>query len=197
MSFFTHLHAADRVNCRVPDDLMRISSYNPSVDINQSVPDFSLPDQQGKAHPFRAYRGKIVVVNFWSAECPWSERADGHLMAVLKNFPDKVVILPVASNRNETSELIVGAIHQRGLDFVLVDAGCELADAWGAQTTPHAFVIDREGILRYMGAVDDVTFRKRNPEKFYVEEALKALLAGHLPEIQVTQPYGCTIVRSI
>lgn len=178
--------------------------------INTSAPDFSLPStsspNNGLLYPPKSlsrskslseYLGYIVVVNFWSAECPWSERADKHLLAILNRYPDKVVILPIASNLNETSDSIAEAIRQRGLDFVLLDNGCELADTWGAQTTPHAFVIDQSGILRYQGAIDDVTFRQRNAERFYVEQAVLALLDGRLPDVQETQPYGCTIVRDI
>ena len=72
-----------------------------------------------------------------------------------------------------------------------------MADAWGAQTTPHVFVVDEAGVLRYQGAVDDVTFRQREPKRFYVKEAVDALLAGRLPEIASTPAYGCTIVREI
>ena len=169
--------------------------YNHSMQINQSVPDFSLPDQLGRARTLGTYRGRIAVVNFWSAECPWSERADRHLLELASRYSQQIAILPVSSNFNETGELITRAIQFRGLDFVLIDTDAALAQAWGAQTTPHAFVIDAQGILRYRGAVDDVTFRKRVPERFYVQEALEALLAGRLPEIQETAPYGCTVVR--
>jgi peroxiredoxin len=155
------------------------------------------PESLSRNKSLSDYLGYIVVVNFWSAECPWSERADKHLLAILNRYPDKVVILPIASNLNETSDSIAEAIQQRGLDFVLLDNGCELADAWGAQTTPHAFVVDQSGILRYKGAVDDVTFRKRNPEHYHVEQAVLALMDGRLPELQETPPYGCTIVRNI
>ncbi|MCX6066972.1 MAG: hypothetical protein NT121_14655, partial [Chloroflexi bacterium] len=98
---------------------------------------------------------------FWSAECPWSARADQALLAILNQRPDQVALLPIASNENESAALINEAIRQRGLRFVLRDSGCGLADLWQAQTTPHAFVIDPSGLLRYQGAVDDVTFRKR------------------------------------
>jgi peroxiredoxin len=170
--------------------------------INTPARDFSLPSTRGQANDMITktlsdFPGRIVVVNFWSAECPWSERADKHLLAILNQNPDKVVILPIASNLNETSELIAEAIRQRGLDFVLLDNDCQLANSWGAQTTPHVFIVDQSGILRYQGAIDDVTFRKRSPERFYVEQAVLALLAGHLPKVQETQPYGCTIVRNI
>jgi hypothetical protein len=163
--------------------------------MNQPVPDFSLPDQTGRIHRLSDYRGRIVIVNFWSAECPWSERADISLLALCNRFPGQVVMLPIASNVNESDEMINAAIHQRGIGFVLRDAGGGLEDLWQAQTTPHVFVIDQSGLLRYRGAVDDVTFRKKIPARFYVEETVEALISGRLPEVQETPSYGCTIVR--
>ena len=71
----------------------------------------------------------------------------------------------------------------------------ELPDLYGSLTTPHIFVIDREGKLRYQGAFDDVTFRQREPTRFYLKDALDALLAGRQPEPAQTTPYGCSIVR--
>jgi hypothetical protein len=165
------------------------------VFINTLVPDFALPDIDGNPHRLSDYHGKIVIVNFWSAECPWSERADKSLMTLSNRFPEQVMMLPIASNMNESDEMIIEAIRQRGIRFVLRDTGCGLANLWQAQTTPHAFVVDRSGVLRYCGAVDDVTFRKRTPAQFYVEEAVDALMNGSLPEVQETPPYGCAIVR--
>ncbi len=165
------------------------------MQLNQPIPDFSLPDQNGQVHRLSDYPGKVTIVNFWSAECPWSERADQALLAICNQHPNQVALLPVASNGNESDALINEAILQRGLSFVLRDSGCGLADLWQAQTTPHAFVIDPSGLLRYQGAVDDVTFRKRTPERFYVKEAVEALLEKRLPPLQEAPPYGCTIVR--
>ena len=90
------------------------------------------------------------------------------------------MVLPIAANQNESDEMINEVRCQRGIPLVLRDAGCRVADEWQAQTTPHAFVIDPSGILRYRGPVDDVTFRKRTPERFYVEEAVDALLKGRI-----------------
>jgi peroxiredoxin len=161
------------------------------------APDFTLPDLEGTPHALSGYRGRIAVVNFWSAECPWSERADSQLKQWLREWGELVVLLTVASNVNETPELIAGAARQRGLAPVLLDSGCRVADAWGAQTTPHVFVLDESGVLRYQGAVDDVTFRQREPKRFHLKEAVDALLAGRLPEVASTPAYGCTIVREV
>ncbi len=113
-----------------------------------------------------------------------------------------VVILSIASNRNEVGAwqgraltCIEEAAATRRLPIVLIDAEQIVADLYDAQTTPHVFVIDRSGILRYRGAVDDVTFRQRKPIRFFLDEAVEALLDGHLPALAETPAYGCAIVR--
>jgi hypothetical protein len=78
-----------------------------------------------------------------------------------------------------------------------VDSDHIVADLYEALITPHVFILDCEGILRYRGAVDDVTFRRREATRFFVQEAVDALLNGHLPELKETPAYGCTIVREI
>jgi hypothetical protein len=85
---------------------------------------------------------------------------------------------------------------ERGLPLLLHDPDQQVADLYGAQTTPHLFVVDPEGILRYQGALDDVTFRRRVPTQQYLLQAVAALLAGELPEVDQTPVYGCMIVRA-
>jgi peroxiredoxin len=167
------------------------------VQINQPAPDFELPDLQSRLHRLSGYRGKIVIVNFWSAECPHSERADRSMMASLVQWGGEVELLPIAANRNESVQALDQAARSRRLPRVLIDAGHVVADLYEAVATPHVFVVDREGILRYRGAVDDVTFRHRTATRFYLEEAVEALLAGRLPEVPETPAYGCAIVREI
>ena len=163
--------------------------------INEPAPDFQLPDLYGDLVQLRDFRGKIVIINFWSCECPHSERTDRELMAMLVQWREDVVLLPVAANRIETPRAIAEAARLRRLPPVLMDSGHAVADLYQAVTTPHVFIIDRDGILRYAGAVDDTSFRQRRPTRFYVDEAVEALLDGRLPAVAETQAYGCTIVR--
>lgn len=167
------------------------------MDLNQPAPDFELPDLTGKFHKLSDSRGKIVVVNFWSAECPHSERADRSIMACVVQWGQAVELLSIAANRNESIRMIEEVSKMRRLPNVLLDPEHVVADLYEAMTTPHAFVIDREGILSYRGAVDDVTFRHRQATRFYLEEAVEALLEGRSPELQEMPAYGCTIVREI
>jgi len=167
------------------------------MQINESAPDFELPDLQGKPHKLSDYHGRIVVINFWSCECPHSERADNLMMKSLEKWNGEVVLLSIAANKNESAQSVEEAARARNLPTVLLDAEHIVADLYEAVTTPHVFVVDRDGILRYRGAVDDITFRNRTATRFYLDEAVEALRNGHLPKLTETPAYGCTIVREI
>ncbi|MFN8383872.1 MAG: redoxin domain-containing protein [Anaerolineales bacterium] len=167
------------------------------MNINEPVPDFELPGLNGRLHRLSDYRGRIVIVNFWSCECPHSERTDKAIMSMFVQWQDDVSMLTIASNRNETAEDVANVSKARRLPTVLLDANCEMADLFEAQTTPHVFVIDRDGILRYRGSVDDVTFRQRVPTRFFLDLAVESLLEGHSLELTESPAYGCTIVREV
>ena len=165
--------------------------------INQPAPDFELSDLKGKAHILSEYRGRIVIVNFWSCECPHSERADELLLKLLTKWKGEVELLSIAANSNESAQSVEEAARARGLPNVLLDAEHAVADLYEAVTTPHVYLVDRDGILRYRGAVDDVTFRKRKPTRFFLNEVIVSLIDGQLPDLTDTPAYGCTIVREI
>jgi peroxiredoxin len=167
------------------------------MQLDESAPDFELPDLQGVSHRLRDYREKIVILNFWSAECPHSERSDHYLIRLLESWGGEVILLSAAANRNESVQMVAEAMHARRIPLVLVDSEHVVADLYEAMTTPHVFVMDREGILRYRGAVDNITFRHRQATHFFLQEAVEALLQGDLPPLRETPAYGCTIVREI
>ena len=168
-----------------------------SIYINQPIPDFELPDLDGNMHRLSDHRGRIVIVNFWSCECPHSERTDKAIMSMFVQWQDDVSMLSIASNRNESLEALKEAAESRRLPTVLHDADCRVADLFEAQTTPHIFVIDQEGTLRYRGAVDDATFRQRKPTRFFLDEAVELLLAGQIPTLTESPAYGCALVREV
>jgi peroxiredoxin len=167
------------------------------MQLNQPAADFELPDLQGDLHRLSDDRGRIVLLDFWSAECPHSDRTDRYLLDLLRRWEGDVVMLSIAANRNELAQMMAEAAATRRLPRVLLDSEQFVANLYEAVTTPHIFLIDREGILRYRGAVDDVTFRQRQATRFYVQEAIEALLQGRLPEPAETPAYGCAIVREI
>lgn len=162
---------------------------------DQPAPSFTLPDLKGKLHSLDHYQGEVVVLNFWSAECPHAERADRELTSYLDQWDNQVTLISIASNVNEPQELLQRVADKRGLPLVLHDPSGQVADLYTAVTTPHLYVLDQDGIVQYQGAFDDVTFRQRTPSQLYLRQAVEAILAGRSPNPAQTSPYGCTIVR--
>jgi peroxiredoxin len=167
------------------------------MELNRPAPDFELRDINGHTRRLSNYRGRIVIVNFWSAECPHSERTDRLMLACLAQWGADVVMLPVAANRSESAQTITETANSRHLPTVLVDAENLVTNLYDPQTTPHVFVVDRDGILRYRGAVDDVTFRQRTARRFYLEEVVEALRTGRRVELTEMPVFGCAIVQEV
>lgn len=165
--------------------------------INRFAPDFSLPSVNGARVALADLRGLLVVLTFWSAECPWSRRADVLLVyRALSWTPRGVRIVGIASNVTETENEIAHEMERRGVTYpVLLDLDQSAANAYKAQTTPHFFVLDKRGIIRYTGALDDASFKQPRPKTLYLDRAVTALLEDRTPDPQMTLPYGCAIVR--
>lgn len=165
------------------------------IEINGDAPDFNLADLEGERHSLSDYRGKFVIINFWSAECPWAERADDLLNGMISDWGDEVVWISIASNANESMDMLKTVSAKRELPIVFVDVDQTVADKYHAQTTPHFFVVDASGFLRYRGAIDDASFRQSTPSRDYLRLAMESLLRSESPAPAETNPYGCALVR--
>ena len=69
---------------------------------------------------------------------------------------------------------------------------------YGAKTTPHMYVIDKKGTLRYQGAIDDAggpNFWTKNllDADNYVKNALGEMQDGQAISTKVSKPYGCSV----
>ena len=60
----------------------------------------------------------------------------------------------------------------------LVDENSKLANAFGAKTTPHAFLFDAKGKLVYKGSIDDNSKDASAVKEHYLKDALYALGSG-------------------
>jgi peroxiredoxin len=163
--------------------------------VGSTAPDFELEDLEGEKHALRDELGSILVLNFWSAECAHSKRSDKAVEELVQEWGDSVSFWCIASNENENDEMLKSAAGNNKIERLLRDRQQEVADAYGAVTTPHVFVIDEMGVLRYGGAFDDVSFRQRTPTRNYLQEAVVAIQKGLDPEPSQTSPFGCAIIR--
>jgi peroxiredoxin len=167
--------------------------------LNRFAPDFTLPIVGGGRFTLSEWRGQLVIINFWSAECAWSRRADVVLVYRQLTWERKGVrIVGIASNVNEPDSEVQYEAQNRRVKFpILFDPEHQVADLYHAETTPHFFIVDRQGLIRYTGALDDSTSKQRRPKVIYVDQAISALLDNRLPAPAVTPPYGCAIIREV
>lgn len=162
------------------------------------APDFTLMDViSGRPVSLSALLGAGIVLDFWSVDCPWSRHYDDYFLERAAQWaPQGVMLVMIACNAGETIEQMQDMADAYGItNPILLDEGSRVADAYGAQTTPHVFVLDGAGQIIYQGAVDDRTFRQPEPTVNTLDAAVEALIAGQLPAISDTPAYGCAIVR--
>ncbi len=167
------------------------------VEVGKPAPDFTILDETGAAHELAKYRGQAVVLEWTNPDCPYVGRhysADTMEKLAATLGASNVVWLAVNSTHSNTPEDSRAWKAEQGFGYAtLQDPEGTLGHAYGARTTPHLFVIDAAGVLRYSGAIDDDPYGKVAAPANYVEGAVRALLAGGDPDPTTTKPYGCSV----
>jgi peroxiredoxin len=173
-----------------------LAAFQP-LEVGKPAPDFSARDENGIDHTLSEYAGHAVVLEWTNSECPFVERhykaGTMKRLATVLGAKD-VVWLAVNSTYTNTPDDTKAWKKEQGFSYAtLQDPEGKLGHLFGARTTPHMFVIDAKGVLRYAGAIDDDEYGRSAKPKNYVEGAVQALLAGASPEPSETQSYGCSV----
>lgn len=165
--------------------------------VGQPAPAFALMDEAGAEHKLEQYKGKIVVLEWTNPGCPFVVRhydKDTMANSFKTTGADDVVWLAVDSTKSVTADSAKSWKTAEGFPYpVLLDADGKIGKAYGAKTTPHMFVLDKEGKLAYSGAIDDDPTGKAEKPRNYVLDAVQALKDGKAPEVPSTDPYGCSV----
>jgi peroxiredoxin len=169
-----------------------------TAQVGQPALPFTLKDEAGKEHSLSQYKGKVVVLEWTNPGCPFVQRhyTAGTMKKTQAGFDaKKVVWLAVDSTSDNTPEK--SAAWKKEKDFpypVLQDASGTVGKSYGAKTTPHMYVIDEQGVLRYAGAIDDdPRGNKKEGTTNYVKGAVDALLSGKPVPAATTESYGCSV----
>ena len=165
--------------------------------VGAKVTDFRMPDATGVEHSLQQYlsAGEVVVLQFWSFKCPISLGYDERLIALQRKYQNGgVKVLAIASNTNESPAEIQRNASSRNLPFpILIDRDGVLAERLGATHTPAVFILSRDGVLRYRGAMDNNKQLGESGRTAYAEDAIDAILAGRTPSPSETKIVGCSI----
>ena len=166
--------------------------------IGAPAPDFSLTDTAGESWSLNGAPATVLV--FTCNHCPYALAWHDRIAEVARDYQDRGVVT-MAINSNDADRYprdSYDAMQQRvagdgGWPMpYLHDASQEVARAYGAQTTPDVFVLDRDGALRYRGAPDG-DYDDPAQRAAWLREALDSILTGQAPGRAETKPVGCSI----
>jgi peroxiredoxin len=170
--------------------------------VGQPAPQFSLEDQDGKVVNLSDFAGKVVVLEWFNNKCPFVQKfyKNRTMNELAKKYTDQdVVWLAINSGKDATNESNAAAAKEWEMERpILNDSTQETAKAYGATNTPHMYVIDKQGNIAYMGAIDSKVSTKTadiEGAENYVSKALDEVLAGTNVTKPETKAYGCTIFK--
>lgn len=177
-----------------------------SAAIGKAAPGFTLTDTSGKKWTLASQKGKVVVLEWFNHGCPFVKKHydSGNMQKLQKEYTGKgVVWLAISSSAKGKQGYEAPAEHDKAFKdrnaaptAVLMDEDGKVGKAYGAKTTPHMYVIDKNGKLVYAGAIDDkpgVEQSEIASAKNYVKAALDEVLAGKTVTASETKSYGCSV----
>ena len=188
--------------------LLFINITTASVTTDLSAPRFELLDSYGESVSLSSFKGNTVVLEWTNHDCPFvakhyktgNMQSTQHLakaqevvwLTIISSAPGtQGFVLPAKANQLTSS-------RSAKPNHVLFDPEGGVGKMYGAKTTPHMYVIDDQGVLRYHGAIDDaggIGFMNKNllEANNYVKNALTEIQGGQAVSTRVSKPYGCSV----
>jgi len=171
--------------------------------VGEAAPDFTLKDTAGKEHHLAdlTKAGKVVVLEWFNPDCPVSKAyhtGDNVMTKLAAELAGRDVVW-MAINSGAAGKEGAGlernqkAVTEYSIAYpILIDESGSVGRMYGAKTTPHMFVIGKDGKLQYAGAIDDSSGRGAGKTN-YVREAVSALLAGKDVAVKESKSFGCSV----
>jgi peroxiredoxin len=182
------------------------SAASAAPQIGQAAPEFTATDSKGDPVRLSDYRGKTVVLEWTNADCPYTRKHyDTGNMQSVQNLAQKngIVWLTVISSAPGKQGYVNGPAaddltqsRKAMPTAVLLDPSGTIGRLYAAKTTPHMYVIDKNGALQYMGGMDSLA--TADPADIalaepYLKEAMLAVAQGNPAPHAMTKPYGCSV----
>lgn len=177
-----------------------IPLFAAELEVGTKAPAFELVNAiDGKPVAFGPGDGRLSVIVFTCNQCPYAKAFEPRLIALGNEYAKRgVVFYEIDSNDDaaypvETMGEMKGRATAQHYPFpYLKDGDSKVAREYGARVTPHVFVVDGKGIVRYRGYVDDST-KAADRQHTGLTDALNELIAGKEVKVSATKAFGCTI----
>jgi peroxiredoxin len=169
--------------------------------IGDTARDFSLKNVEGKDISLAGIQGaKGYIVVFTCNHCPYAIAYEDRIMGLHKKYaPQGYPVVAINPNDKDVQpadsyENMKVRAREKGFLFDYVyDATQEIARTYGATRTPHVYILDKNRVVRYIGAIDDNSEDAAAVKEKYVENAVDALLSGKEVALKETKAIGCSI----
>lgn len=173
------------------------SGYKPG----DTATDFKLKSVDGKMYSMADYKdAKGFIVVFTCNHCPFAVKYEDRIIDLAKKYESKGYIL-LAINPNDPEaqpldsyDLMKVRAKEKGFTFpYLFDDGQKIYPQYGATKTPHVFLLDKNLVVKYIGAIDDNVEDASAVKVKYLENAIAALDKNQTPSPETTKAIGCSI----
>jgi thiol-disulfide isomerase/thioredoxin len=112
----------------------------------EGVPDFTLPDMEGKSFSIREIKGKLVVLNFWATWCAPCVEEFPSMIAMAEKFGGDLILVTVAADeRKEDVTRFVQALKLKSPYWIsLWEPELKVAKQYGTGRLPETFILNRD-----------------------------------------------------
>ena len=192
--------------CMLLIGLSPLMAQAQEASVNEQAPDFTLTAADGETHSLSDFEGTYVVLEWLNYGCPFVQKhyKSGNMQKLQETYTEKdVVWLSIVSSAEgkqgyyPPQQMIKQKEkHDGEMTAILMDTSGEVGKTYGAQVTPHMYVINPAGELIYKGGIDDKpTTDTADIEGAtnYVKMALDQAMNGEKVEVQTARPYGCSV----
>lgn len=182
---------------KADSETLRLGSAAPMVD-------YEMKDISGKAYTLadlKKENGLLVI--FSCNTCPfvlaWEESYPELYEVANLNGLGMVLVNSNTKKRSDEDSMEAMQAHAKKAGYKMpyvVDENNKLADAFGARSTPHVYLFNEKMELVYRGSINNKYENKSKvADKFYLKNAIKAMLTGEKIDPADTKEIGCSIKR--
>lgn len=178
-----------------------LAALSAQYEIGDRVEDFTLKTTKGEKVSMSDYpdaEGYIII--FTCNHCPYAIAYEDRIIKLHEDMAPKGYPV-IAINPNDPKvqaedsfEKMKVRAEEKGFPFPYAfDEGQQVYPRFGAERTPHVFLVDKERVVQYIGAIDNNYKSAEAADEHYVRDAIAALEKGEKPSPAVTKAIGCTI----
>lgn len=181
-------------------------TYARNASLDESAPEFTLKDSNGRQHSLSDFKGKWVVLEWVNFGCPFVRKHydSGNMPGLQKAYTEKgVVWLSICSSSPGSQGYFEGdelkseiRDHNSHATAYLTDPDGTVGKMYQAKTTPHMYVVNPQGVLVYEGGIDNIASTDKDDisrATNYGREVLDAGMAGKDIAVKSSRPYGCSV----